>query len=429
LQDRVDNKKLLEVYFVDIGQGDGCMIITPDDKFILIDAGEQDNMHRFLKWKFNTKNPKLPPLKIQHTIISHSDSDHYQGFAPLFKDARFEFENVFHNGLIERVGDDLLGEIKDGYQQEVITNDAELAAIINNPAKVGRKQYPNLLKTVSNRGAKIRNLSQETGFLPEYEADKTLNIKVLGPLVETDANGKRRMKRFENDGKTKNGHSVVLKLEYKKVKILLGGDLNIPAENNLLEHYTGKNPTKLKENEVEEFLKKARETFQVDIAKSCHHGSADFTNLFMQSVNPAATVVSSGDDEPHAHPRPETLGAIGKFSRGERPLIFSTELARSAKEAIKHPSELHKEIDKLVAIKNEASNPDVIAKITKMQADLKMKIQRTVTVYGMINLRTDGEKVVLAQRLEAKAARGDWDFVALTQNADGELEYVSKHEE
>ncbi len=33
-------KRLLEINFVDIGQGDGCHIVTPDDELILIDAGE-----------------------------------------------------------------------------------------------------------------------------------------------------------------------------------------------------------------------------------------------------------------------------------------------------------------------------------------------------------------------------------------------------
>lgn len=47
---------------------------------------------------------------------------------------------------------------------------------------------------------------------------------------------------FNDEGKTKNGHAVVLKLEYRGVKILLGGDLNTPAEEYLLRHYTGLDP-------------------------------------------------------------------------------------------------------------------------------------------------------------------------------------------
>jgi hypothetical protein len=39
--------------FVDIGQGDGCLMITPDDKLFVIDAGAGDNMLRFLRWRFN----------------------------------------------------------------------------------------------------------------------------------------------------------------------------------------------------------------------------------------------------------------------------------------------------------------------------------------------------------------------------------------
>jgi hypothetical protein len=34
--------------------------------------------------------------------------------------------------------------------------------------------------------------------------------------------------KFGDDGKTKNGHSVVLRLKYREIRILMGGDLNIP---------------------------------------------------------------------------------------------------------------------------------------------------------------------------------------------------------
>ena len=54
----------LEVNFIDVGQGDGCHIVTPDDKHFLIDAGKSDNMYRFLKWRFNLRSPgPLPGIR------------------------------------------------------------------------------------------------------------------------------------------------------------------------------------------------------------------------------------------------------------------------------------------------------------------------------------------------------------------------------
>jgi hypothetical protein len=114
-----------------------------------------------------------------------------------------------------------------------------------------------------------------------------------------------------------------------------------------------------------------------------------------------ATVISSGDDESYCHPRPDSLGTIGKFSRGERPMIFSTELARSNKEFI----------------------------------DLKdipegKKRERVVTVYGMINLRTDGEKMIIAQKLERKAATRNWDIHKLEwDKTAGLFEYKFEEKE
>ncbi len=135
----------------------------------------------------------------------------------------------------------------------------------------------------------------------------------------------------------------------------------------------------------------------MDIAKSCHHGSADFSIDFLKVLNPIATVISSGDDEPHCHPRPDTLGTIGKYSRGERSLIFSTELARSGKEFL----DLSK------------------------RKETDSTLERVVTVYGMINVRTDGNQAIIAQKLERVVNSTKWDIHKLIWSEEkGEFEYI-----
>lgn len=395
-KDYQDNK-VLEVYFVDVAQGDGCLVITPDDKFHLIDAGEGRNMAAFLSWKFNF--PKFDgAITFENTIISHADQDHYKGFLNLVKEPKVNFTNVYHNGLVERAEGELLGERDGDFVTGVVVDDEDLDEIINDPAKVGKKNYPTLMKKLREKGASIKMLCSEDEYLPGYGEDSDLQIRVLAPVPGRDDEGNRTLRWFGDNGKTKNGHSVVLKLEYKKVRILLGGDLNIPAENHILEHYTGIDPETAEAAQLKTLVAEARKTFEVDVAKACHHGSADFTSVFLQSLNTAATVISSGDEEPHAHPRPDAVGALGKFSRGDRPLIFSTELARSTRDLIIKESPSEKELG------------------------------RTVAVYGMIDLRTDGEKVVIAQKLEQAAPRGEWDFYQLEPDKDGVLGYKSKHD-
>jgi beta-lactamase superfamily II metal-dependent hydrolase len=400
-------RRLLEINFIDIGQGDGCFIVTPEDKFILVDAGQGDNMVRFLRWRFNLKNRPQRTVPIQYAVISHPDSDHYYGFKPLFDDVQFRFETVYHNGIVEREGDDVLGPKQEiegrDYLTEVIEDRASLGTIIADPEKVRRKWYPNLLKTAAQGGrvGDIRMLCAEDGFLPGYEGDKEVVIRTLGPVPEKDAQGKRLLRWFNDEGKTKNGHSVVLKLEYGRVKVMLGGDLNTPAEEYLLQHYTGLDPDPATPRDREDLVSKARETFEADVAKACHHGSGDFTSSYLQAVNPIATVVSSGDNESHAHPRPDALGALGKTGRGDRPLIFSTELARSATETITHPQALRDQFTELLVLRDKAENEADRKRLDdKIRKLLNEKIDRTVTVYGLINLRTDGERVLLAQKLE-----------------------------
>lgn len=432
-KDDTQEDALLEINFVDIGQGDGCFVVTPNGKFILIDAGEGDNMYRFLRWRFNLKKHPERIIGIESAIISHPDSDHYRGFLPLFKSEQFLFDAVYHNGLIERDGADALGAVEKFDGENFVTGVIEkfdvLKALTGNPSLVGGSGYAKLMKIACDGGRvkDIRMLCADDGFLPGYgEGESDLVVRVLGPVTESP-NGGRCLRWFEDKGKTKNGHSVALKFEYGNVKIMLGGDLNIPAEEHLLRHYTGLDPRPRTDEEAEALVTKAQQSFRADVAKACHHGSADFTGHFLRAVNPIATIVSSGDNESHSHPRPDALGAFGKAGRGERPLIFSTELARSAKETIKDPRALRAEIEELTQLRAQASDDEAIAvKLDAKIHKLLEKIERTVSVYGLINLRTDGKNVVIAQKLEKAAPRGEWDIYTLVSDSSGELKLVSK---
>jgi beta-lactamase superfamily II metal-dependent hydrolase len=424
-------QRLLELYFVDIGQGDGCFMVTPDNQFVLIDAGEGDNMFRYLRWRFNLKKAPDRKIHLPHVVISHPDADHYGGLKHLVESPQFTFGTVYHNGIMERKGDDRLGvrQSVDGESHlvELIEQKADLAALIEQGRAAG---VTNLFEKMldAERVEDIRMLCTADQFLPGFGQTNRLRLRVLGPAPKITTDGKRLLPWFGDVGKTKNGHSIVLKLEYQAVNILLGGDLNRPAEHHLLQHHTGLPADPMALVEREQLVHAARATFQVDIAKACHHGSSDFSTTFMQAVHPLATVVSSGDSEPHSHPRPDALGAIGKWGRGERPLVFSTELARSSNESIKAPFALRKQLQTLIDQKDRTEDATKKAALQRKINKLLEQIERSVAVYGLINLRTDGHRVVIAQKLEEARPSGEkWDLHRLEPDDAGQLHYASKH--
>jgi beta-lactamase superfamily II metal-dependent hydrolase len=439
-ENEIQKDRILEVIFVDIGQGDGSLVVTPDDKHILIDAGQGDNFIRFLRWRY----PKFATRRdFEAIVISHPDADHYAGFADLFSDNSVNVfvGTIYHNGIIERAAEkksESLGpRVKDGdahYLTDVVTDKLQLETLLADEKVWKGKKYPTMLKRAlgSERVHDIRQLSAVDKHLPGYGPNDKVTIEVLGPVIEPDNRGKPRLRWFgelSGTGPTKNGHSVVLRLTYGNVSMLLGGDLNIPSEKLLLAHHTGLNIPPTNEEERRLLIEAARKIFQVDIAKSCHHGSADFSDLFLEALNPIATVISSGDEEPHAHPRSDTLGTIGRFSRGSRPLIFSTELSRSASEAIKSPSVVREKFRaaqrKIEIAKTQAAKEKALASFEK----LVNTIQRSIGTYGAVNVRTNGERVAIAYKIETTTRKDKlWDIYTLEPEG-GELRFKSKHEE
>ena len=78
----------MQVISADVGQGDASLIVFPNNKTMLIDAGyagpAYDNGSRVLLPLMNFLGIK----KIDYGVISHFDADHYKGFASLMKSGR-----------------------------------------------------------------------------------------------------------------------------------------------------------------------------------------------------------------------------------------------------------------------------------------------------------------------------------------------------
>ena len=162
--------------------------------------------------------------------------------------------------------------------------------------------------------------------------------------------------------------------------------------------------------DFEKIERTGTEIFEADVAKACHHGSQHIIDSFIRSVNAVATVISSGDQESHSHPRPDALGAYGKLGRGKRPLIFSTELARSTREF----SSRHQSYLALRGITLQIEAETDKRKKARLIKSLEDQRDRNVAVYGMITMRALGEKVIIAQKLEVpRKPSQKWDIYQL----------------
>jgi hypothetical protein len=234
------------------------------------------------------------------------------------------------------------------------------------------------------------------GHLSGFGPDDSVTIKIIAP-VEFTKNGGPAIHRFTSDeSKNTNGNSILLRVDYKDVRILLTGDLNTKSQQSLLHDYQGQTGI-----------------FECDVAKACHHGSGDVSIKFLETMKPAATIISSGDSEGHDHPRANIIAASGltghRTIKGDSlvtPLVFSTELARSV--ATGKLNQLDK-LDALGSVVEEIKGAALGGYKTRYEVTMSgdrnpkkssgdLGRQRLVhrTTYGLINVRTDGDNIMFA---------------------------------
>ncbi len=439
---------LLSLYQIDCGQGDAALLHTPDDRWLMIDGGPSPAMNNspalgtsFLWWKIFVDQSwrqefGVPgPFKLDTLVITHPDEDHFGGLPEVInrvKPGAFEIGTVVHCGLGRfsgaakafkgRKGFGQLGPVEGAKLPDVgctalLDGAADIAAYAA-PAK-GRSwalegNYADFLESVAAKvgqgiGA-LQRVDHATGHLPGFAPGAgPTSIRVLGPVVESFA-GKPGLRLLDGASAsalkapslTRNGHSVVLRVDHDKFRLLMTGDLNFNAHALLLKNI-------------------AAEEFACSVAKACHHGAEDISCTFLRAMNPLATLFSSGDNESYAHPRAKALAFSAMFSRllptGRQstflglseddyaaPLVYSTELSRSVEllDVLAVRDAAGKAVPKaqIVAAARTASGARKAGK-TKSAYDWLLADKM---VYGLINVRTDGRRVVVAVLKEDNAS-------------------------
>ena len=181
----------LQIYFIDVGQGDSTLIVTPQRKTILIDGGgstEEDVGKDILLPYLLSRRVK----KIDYIICSHFDTDHVGGILYLLKEIK-----------VNKV---IIGE-----QFEKNENYEEFKRIVKS-----KKIYVKIVK----EGEKIN-------------IENNLYFDILWPS-STEKVSKN----------TINNNALVCKLNYKEFTMLFTGDIEEETEKILVSKYQNTNVLK-----------------------------------------------------------------------------------------------------------------------------------------------------------------------------------------
>ncbi len=228
--EQVDDN-ILEVTFFDVGQGDS-IFIEAGNKQVLIDGGPDKSVLE----KLGQTMP-FYDRTIDLIILTHPDADHLTGLIKVLE--------------YYRIG----GILTSGLEKDTAVYQEWREMI----------EQKNISLTLAQAGQKI--ILQENIILEVIWPDQNL---------------------INSYSKPSNNVSVVARLIYGDVEILLTGDAERKVENIL-----------------------TRYDIQSDILKLGHHGSKTSTSFnFLKAVNPEIGIISVGENNRYKHPSNEVLDRI-----------------------------------------------------------------------------------------------------------------------
>jgi len=227
----------LIVHFIDVGEGDCILIQMPDNKNILVDTG---NLSAGYKVKKYLKSKDISQLDC--IIVTHMHPDHVGGIFNILP--QFRTNIIYDNGYCPQ-------------DNEFFFELINLSRNLNIPMKILRAENKLFFGKVT--------------------------LEVLSPI-----------KPLSGD---MNRDSLVIKIAFGKISILLTGDLNIKGEKRLVQS---------------EFHLKS------DVLKVGHHGAEDANSEeFIHKVMPKIAILSVGKNNRYGFPSNKV---IERFKIKEIPL-------------------------------------------------------------------------------------------------------------
>jgi len=168
----------LHVYFLDVGQGDAILVVTPDGRQILIDGGPSPTA------LLNELAAVLPfwDRSLDLVILTHPDGDHITGLIPLFD--RYRIDRVLDTSL---------------------SDTAPVAAEWR-----GQLARHRVGRTLAARGMRL--------------VVGRAQLTVLHP-------GPQLLRGTASDD---NNNAIVLRLDYGRTSFLLTGDAEVEAEADMM---------------------------------------------------------------------------------------------------------------------------------------------------------------------------------------------------
>ena len=179
----------LKIHFIDVGQGDSSLIITPQNKTILIDGGGSSSSD------FDVGKSTLIPyildrgfIKIDVVIISHFDKDHIAGILNVLQELK-------------------VGKVYISKQIEISEN------------------YEKFFEIVNDKKIKVYEVVAGN----RIHIEKNLYFDVLWPTENQIATN------------VLNNNAIVCNLHYRDFSMLFTGDIEEIAEKEILELYSQHN--------------------------------------------------------------------------------------------------------------------------------------------------------------------------------------------
>jgi competence protein ComEC len=234
-------QKDLKLTFIDVGHGDSILIEFPKGKKMLIDGGG------LYEDRFDIGKNVIAPFlwkekirRIDTLVLTHPDPDHLKGLN--FIASQFSIGQFWDNGF-----------------------------------ETQSEPYLQLKKILNERKIEAVSLNEETS----PQIIDGVEVSVLNPPA------RNAMQRKVQHLRDLNNSSLVMKLRFRNVSVLLAGDVG---------------------KEAEELMVRKSYPLRADILKIPHHGSSSSSSLpFLDRVRPTYAILSVGERNIARLPHPDVL--------------------------------------------------------------------------------------------------------------------------